>query len=286
MWTLDKKATATFGYGTSSGVFDGCTTTSKKIAIICFGDNIQSPFRCITTGQTMYSLPISNTTSYIRYPFNSNNEWIANSWQGTSTQSFTNYGFKQVGCYNCYEKVVCSGGFSSVTNWIIPRINVTGITDNGTTATLAIKGTGDQKLPNTSTIKLFQEINGVWVQVGSTTNVPANTQSAPLALYPTANITIPTTQSNVPIHFKVSSETSGLDECWADMWLELKYQSEDEIPASTQPSAEFVNYGKAYCKIVNFKCIGRFDDVPQLENQANSMLVNILATNDNFFNSI
>ena len=79
--------------------------------------------------------------------------------------------------------------------------------------------------------------------------------------------------------------TIGDTETWADMWLECKYNYDNEKYEPTQ-NIDLVTYGKQYCKITNDKCVGRFNNITMLENQADAQLVKILATNDNFFTSL
>lgn len=383
-WTITKKANVVLGYGTSTGVLDGCTTDSKKLAIIYVGTNTQPILNCITAGQTNESLPLSNTTSYNRYSF-TNNIWDAKDWQVKSTQNFTNYGQKIVGCYNCFQECDCAGGLTTSVHFIIPRINATFVSDNGNTCTILLNGDSQTKLGTTSKIKVYQEISGVWTEIATTAVIPINVQSNLNGYVPTANVTINSNQSNLPIHFKSSIvplesleftglsfpltvfaykianstytptttitaanvtalatalnadlaartglptavkdsyymvysgnlilsnpiydgtlghyqiitsstqysatsnlNTMGTEETWANMWLECKYNYDNEKYEPTQ-DADLVTYGKQYCKITNDKCIGRFNNIAMLEKQADAQLVKILGTNDNFFTSL
>jgi hypothetical protein len=383
-WTITKKANVVLGFGTSTGVLDGCTDDSKKLAIIYVGTNTQPILNCITAGQTNESLPLSNTTSYNRYSF-TNNVWDARDWQVKSTQNFTNYGQKIVGCYNCFQESGCAGGQTTSIHFILPRINATFVSDNGNSCTIRLNGDSQTKLGTTSRIKVYQEISGVWTEIATTAIIPIGVQSNLNGYVPTTNVTINSNQSNVPIHFKSSIvpleslqftglsfpltvfaykianstytptttitaanvtalatalnadlaartglpttvkdsyymvysgnlilsnpiydgtlahyqiitnstqysatsnlNTMGTNETWADMWLECKYNYDNQKYKPTQ-NADLVTYGKQYCKITNDKCVGRFNNLTMLENQADAQLVKILATNDNFFTSL
>jgi hypothetical protein len=87
--------------------------------------------------------------------------------------------------------------------------------------------------------------------------------------------------------FTASSNVTSLstNETWTDMWVEALYTNTEEKYSQAQ-DADLVKIGTQGCKLTEFKCIGRFKDVPNLEEKINSQLVKILATNQNFFNSI
>jgi hypothetical protein len=87
--------------------------------------------------------------------------------------------------------------------------------------------------------------------------------------------------------FTASSNVTSLstNETWADMWVEAMYTNTEE-KYSQEQDADLVKIGTQGCKLTEFKCIGRFKDVPSLEDKIDAQLVKILATNETFFNSL
>ena len=280
MWALTKKARLYFGYGVD-GQCTNCTTNDKTLAIAYDGDNVDNIMYCITPNQTNNALQL-NVHSYNRYSF-TNGIWEAKDWQVQSIQQFTNAGYKQITAYNCYMNCGCGSGLTTIVKSVITRINATFVSDNGNDCTVQISNDSDcQYWGVTVTKSLYQEINGVWTSLATAT-VPIGVRGYTITVQ--QNITIPSSQSQTPLHFKASMTPNGGDESWTDMWVECKFTGEPPL-TPTPPSKEFIDYGKAYCKIVNYKCIGRFNDVEELEELADQKLVNILATNDTFFNSL
>jgi hypothetical protein len=251
-----------------------------------YGGNTTNFLNCITQGQTNEVLQLAPTGTHNFYSFDSSGNRLAASWQTQSIQSFTGVGQKYVGCYNTYSNCVCTGGVTVQNYFISPRIDASFVSDNGNTCTIQIKTITDQFLSTTSTIALYQEINGVWTQLVITGTIPANTQSYNAGYHPTANVTIPSSQSNTPLHFKVSSVWGGSGgvETWADMWLECAYIGNPALPPTPAPQV-FVDFGKAYCKEVQLKCVGNFAAAEEAGEDVDNKLIEILATNNQFFNS-
>jgi hypothetical protein len=386
-WTLTKKARLRMGWGVDNQC-NNCTTNYKALAISCIGDSIQSPIRCITSGQTNEFVGVLTGTTHNRYSFTSG-VWDAKDWQSTTLQSFNNQGKKQVGAYNCYQESGCSSGITTSVYFSIPVIEPISFVDNNdTTASFRIKGTNQSKYKITSIIKLFREVNGAWVEIAASNVIPINTQSnLPNIYFADATQTFTSADSSVPIHYKSSSipletikyedmltfpltvstykiaattytplttitaanlpalatalnadlaargtlptyvkdskffangtnlilsntlylgnlnaynlvsnvpdtyaaianlKTSNDTETWADMWVEALYTNTEKKYEPSKDS-ELVKYSTQFCKLTNYKCIGRFNDIPLIKNQSDAQLVKILATNDTFFTSL
>ena len=380
-WSLNKTAFVRIGYGVDSQCTD-CTTNAKRLAIACIGNNINSPIRCITSGQTNEYIAVASGTQHPIYSF-TNNIWDAKDWQSTSLQKFNGQN-KVVGAYNCYQESDCSGGLTTSLyySWAVPQLF--SFTDNGSTATLVLRAINQSKYLCTSVIKLFEEINGVWVESSASNIVPINTQSNTNGYYASSSIVFNGSDSGVAKRFKASSipldsvqfttitypitittytingiaytptttitaasasalatalnadlltqgtlpvgvagakyfssstniilslpsfsgdladyvisksgtsyeSTSNLktteEESWTDIWIETVYTNTEEKYTPEQ-NADLVQIGQQYCKIKDYQCIGRFSDVPYLQDKLNSQLVKILATNDTFFNTL
>jgi hypothetical protein len=286
MWTLTKKATVIFGYGTGNPTITllPCNAVSQIIGIGYFGENTDKFLYCITPLQTSNFLQL-NVPSYNVYDFISG-IWQAKDWQTTSTQIFSDGTKKKVGVYSVYAKGDCSGGgsTSNIFEFIIPRMEATFVSDNGTTCTIQLNNQSDSKfaIGVTAVKTLYVEVNGVWQSL-ATANIGAGVRGGNVAL--TYNYTIPSTKSNTPIHFKADIVSSDNHVSYLDMWLECRYSA--VVPQPTQPiNKDLALYAKQFCNIVSDKCVGRFSGLEDKQEIADAQLLKIISTNQTFFDSL
>ena len=232
-FSIYRKSRFVFGWGVMGNTCIG-DDQSKQYRIGYFGENVAATANCITPSFTQTINSGVTNTQTGNWGGVGLHIWQQKDWQTKSSQLFDGgLGLVTVGNYGCHFKCYCSGGYTQIDEYIIPRMDISIVSQTSSTCVVRVQWVGDQYLTTTSIQRIFNDtgLNNTWVQVGADYSMPANTQTGAILDYPYVDITLSTTDSKVPKHFKGSifwNDGTTDRETYADIWFELIFATDQE----------------------------------------------------------
>ena len=244
--SIQKKSTAIFAFNIVAGG-GSCTTNQDQDYILQYqASGTSSILECFTPGRYQSITSGASVTQNTNWGGYANAFWQQHRWATDVNTPYGSYGTPKVYVDGCVLNASCSGGVSTRYNWAMPQIDMTWVSATPTSLDVILNcGFGSLKLPYDADMALWEEVNGVWVQLTSTT-CPNGTNSLSGGYNPTINITYGTGDVGVH-HYKMTYETNDPNPLvtnykgFADMYVMIGASSFD-LPTPETPEHSFVTF--------------------------------------------
>ncbi len=268
--SIQKKSRATFLFNIVAGGGSCTTNLDQDYIIQYFADGTAQNIECFTPGRYQSIADGVYTTQNTNWGGYANAFWQQNRWAVDVNTPYGSYGLPKVYIDGCVLNASCSGGVSTRYNWAMPQIDMTWLSATPTSLDVRLNcGVGSLSLPYDADMALWEEVNGVWVQLTSTT-CPNGTNSLTGGYNPTFDISYGTGDVGVH-HYKMTYETNDPNPSvtnysgFADMYVMIGASSFD-LPNPETPEHSFVTFDStpestcAYDRTVCYPVIS-MDDV-------------------------
>ena len=225
-----------------------CTiNTDQQYALQYFPSGTQNNIICSTPGR-FQSIPsgsvVNQNTNWGGF---ANAFWQQNDWYSPSLYPYAGYSTPYVFMYGCVMNSSCISGHPVKHNIANPGIDLVQLSSSPTAMTARLEwgswGAG-VLLPYDATLKLWEEIGGVWVELAST--ICPNGHFSGGGYNPTFNITYGVADVGVH-HYKCTFETHypnpsyGNFSGWADMYVQIGSNSYD-LPNPKTNEHNFITF--------------------------------------------
>lgn len=241
-FNLQRKSRAIFGFGVPVGAT--CISSSDKQYTVQYAsvDGTGNTITCVTASQGG-SIPVGGpVTQNTHWGGPSNAIWQQQDWEVPAIYPFGSYGVPNCKVYGCYLDASCVAGNTVKNYYAIPRVNLVQTGATATDATCTLSFDGDLLLPYDTSINVWEEVNGVWVNLGSTL-CPANTQSSPGGYSASTSIIVNISEAGKGKHYRARYYCPDLGLVgYADMYAIFGTDNFD-LPTINTSEHSFVTFG-------------------------------------------